>query len=179
MTITVSGNTYNYRDILRNMGGTFTDEKVWKFTDTLGPAERTYLKKLIGCVVTDDAKAEPAEDFMARVAQKTERRGRTAIYGDDTTYFNHFAERDPLAFFGFSSVSALLDYIDAIPSAVKNDKRRNDAWITDAERRQFTKTNSMEHAFQLAKDGWKEGADKAAQIAEIISAEHATVSGGR
>lgn len=184
-TVTVSGNTYNYRDILKQKGFKFDgDDKTWSYHGELPSRDIDYLRKLIGCMVNIDKSTSPApintEEWLRQIRAKHPEpvqhgNKRGAIYGDDETYFNHFCEKNPAAFFGFSSVAEMLKYIDDIPTSVINDHSRNDGWERDSNALRFTATRDMKHAFELAKDGWKEGTEKAAKIAEIISSENPNV----
>ena len=97
------------------------------------------------------------------------RNDNTPIYGDDQRYFNYFKDQNPLAFFGFSSLSKMVDYVEAIP----RDKRTGDR---DAgyEPGEWAGTPDMPAALKLARHGWAQGVENAQEIIELLGVQHAT-----
>lgn len=182
--ITVSGNTYNYRETLRDMGGTFDEtRKIWVFPDSLPPHRIEYLKKMVGVIVTTSA-----ESLMDRVDRTVTTRfmhsGKPNIYGDDQSYLNTVFEQNPRCYFGFSNLEALTRYIEAIPESVQQSRRRSAAWETDMP--DWRGTRSMSEAIDTARNGWKSGVEQASEILELLESEHAqrrqrlhSVAGGR
>ena len=176
--IIVSGQTFNYRDTLKNLGGKWdANSRVWNFPDTLSVRDINYIKQMIGVSVSG-VQPETPEQTYARIEHKLSGSGaaepiRTDVFGDDDEYFNYFEQQDPYAFFGFSNLEQCIKYIEEIPSDVKRDHRRYDAWKTDAEHIGFSKTRNMEHAIDLARNGWQEGINKAAEVMEIIGGDNA------
>lgn len=93
----------------------------------------------------------------------------TAIYGNDQTFFNAFNVKNPVAFFGFSSLFSLVNYVENIPLEQQNRTIAFSKNYVD-----FTKTRNMIEAIDLAKNGWSEGIEQAKEISELISMETAT-----
>lgn len=181
MTITVSGQTYNYREALKGMGGKFDGStKTWSFPDSLSPRDLNYIKQMVGVYVSKSAQPETPEQTFDRLASRTvERSGPIKIYGDDQTYLNYFAEKNPITFFGFSNLNAFVTYVE---NARPNPNHA--AWAP--EQNSFHGSYNMAQAIRYARDGWKEGIEKAKEILEYLNTDHAQmrkrsygVAGGR
>lgn len=165
MTIIVSGTTFNYREALKDMGGKFDgDARRWIFPDTLPERHIATIRRMVGVVIRIPQTAQETAQPVAT------RDGKTYERGDDMTYLNYFAEKNPVSFFGFSSLSALTDYIEAIPKSVADDDRRNMAWTMT---NNFAGTSTVGQAIKLARNGWTDGVEKAKEIAECITSEYA------
>lgn len=175
MPYIVSGDTYNYREELKSMGGKFNG-KTWEFPESINIRDLNYIRRMNGVHIQTPTSA------MEAAERKTI--GRTQMHGDDNQFYNAFLDKDPTAFFGFSSLFKLLKYVDDIPDRVKNDQSRNSGWHSQPAN--WYGTRSMEETMNLARNGWREGVEKAKEISEIISTEHAqgkrreySVAGGR
>jgi len=180
VTITVSGQTYNYREALKGMGGKFDGStKTWSFPDSLSPRDINYIKQMVGVYVSKSTQPETPEQTFDRINERlggaaiVRRENFTDFFGDDDEYFNYFAQSDPAAFFGFSNLEQCIKYIEQIPSEVHRDRRRYDGWKTDAKHIEFSKTRDMNHAIDLARNGWQDGNNKAAEVMEIIGGSNA------
>lgn len=183
--IIVTGKTFEHRDTLKQLRGRFTNNR-WEF-DYLTKENIERLKSLTGCIVTntnsfasggtykpatlDDAidtfinafhSIGSLENNSASVISNC----TTAIYGNDERYFNYFKDKNPRAFFGFSSLFDMIEYIEKIPAHM-----RENGWERDNE--YFTATPSMDAAIQLARNGWSEGIDTARELADMLTADHA------
>lgn len=91
----------------------------------------------------------------------------SAIYGDDPQWINAFKNQNPRAHFGFSSLGAMVDYLEALPA----DRRRSSGW--DHGDARWRGTSSMSEALRLAREGWPEGIENAGQIVEALDVAHA------
>lgn len=181
-TTTLTGNTFPHRDRLKQLGGRWdASARNWQF-DWLSPSDLAELKNLPGCVVAAPTEPSPrprrtvddAVELIDRIERRTEHaeHGTTEprVYGDDQRYLNYFKDKNPLSFFGFSSVGAMVDFIERIPREKRTGARdegfetRNTTW---------TGTPSMSAAIDLARNGWQKGADDAARVLETLDVEHA------
>lgn len=106
--------------------------------------------------IIDDDLAGLLDQVFAVIPKRAS--GKSKIYGDDETYHNYFAPQNPVSFFGFSTLDRLIDYVEGL---LPGDFS---AWATGQRNVQFTGTASMSEAIALARDGWQEGADAAAEV---------------
>lgn len=186
--ITVTGNTFEHRERFKRLNGQWdADARAWQFFH-LTPAQITELRGLPGCAVSEPKQRPPQPipaavprerniDTFASIAVLIQNRNSqgvdskfdTKIYGDDQTYFNHFKDKNPAAYFGFSSLQSFADYIATIPL----EKQRNGFNQDDFEDC-FCLSRNMPHALRIARDGWKEGIEEAAEILQIFNVEHPT-----
>lgn len=175
--LAITGQTWRYRDELKNMGGRWNgDARRWEIEK---PTTRTreLLAGMVGCVVSEEASApefkpEIGEDWAGlatlRPAKLETPERKSNIYGDDPRYHNYFAPKNPLAFFGFSSLSAFTDYVESVPA----DKSQT-AWSQDTHQREFTATDSITEAIDLARNGWLDMIELANDIANKLETAHA------
>jgi hypothetical protein len=191
--VRVTGKTFQHKERLKQLGGLWdAADSCWRF-NWIKPRELAELKNLVGCTVVDE-KPEPytppapiekpssdplqgAYDTIERVLEKRNNeefdgRHRTNIYGDDQTYFNYFKDKNPIAFFGFSNLSEMIKYIEAIPDAKKSGAR--DQGFSNDMGTKWRGSASMSEAIQIARDGWKDGSDKAASVLEFLNLDSAT-----
>lgn len=91
----------------------------------------------------------------------------TRIIGDDDRFLGHFVDQRPSVYAGFSSLSAMMSYVESIPKHA----RRAGAWNNDNEK--FYGSRSVSHAMQIARDGWQEGVQNARKVADSISISQA------
>lgn len=68
--------------------------------------------------------------------------------GNDETYRHHFAESDPVIFWGFDGLSAFVDHVASLERA---PSPRDKAWAGKPE---FTGTASFAEAIEIARTGW-------------------------
>lgn len=110
----------------------------------------------------------------------------TNLHGDSVEYLNYFADKRPIAYFGFSSFSKLINYVENIPEEIANDDRNdcNQGWRTWPDG--WAGTADMSEALDLARNGWPEGASVAREIMALLTAPNAlqrrrkySMSGGR
>ena len=187
-SVKLTGNTFPYRDRLKQLGGLWSAaDKCWRF-DWVTQKDIDALKMLPGCVIVED-KPQPrptptqpgnplqgASDLIDRVIQQLDEKDYTSdrkslTYGDDQTYFNYFRDKNPAAFFGFSSLNELIKYVESIPPE-KTTGERDAGYETDDPK--WYGSADMKEAMQIARDGWKDGSDKAADILEFLNLENAT-----
>lgn len=149
----VSGNTFPHRETLKGFGGRWNSEtKTW----TVPSAARSVVKTLSGVVVRDAA----TETKTTLVIPQT-------IMGDSTEYLNTFGKSTNFA--GFSSIRAMVDFIENIPASIKDaGYNRGTAWKHNEN---FKGTATMEEAIDLALNGWRDGIHQARDIAERIAAK--------
>lgn len=96
----------------------------------------------------------------------------TGVYGDDETYLNYFAHKDPLAFYGFSSLDAMIEEMENFnKSGIRSGDDRAVGWSNGPS--SFYGTKTFDEALQLAKFGWSEGAELADEISQTMTAERA------
>lgn len=181
--ITATGKTFEHRDTIRDLGGWWNgSQKCWQF-DSLTASQIARLRGLVGVIVTDHGPsiAEPISGPGATVTVDdngpvvfgrhvsrgtTDTRRKSIIYGDDPTYHNHFADQNPITFFGFSSLGAMVDFLDGQPWAVKNDPRRAGWRDNDTT---WSGGLTMAEALRMGREGWPEGAEMAAAVAEYLT----------
>lgn len=176
--INVSGKTWNHKERLKELGGVWNDDiKQWSFYK-LSASELAELKSMPGCMVTEATKpaSRPAVEPFSFSSLAAPDRGRdggfqTAFYGNDKEYFNYFKDKNPAAFFGFTSLRKFADFIEQIPKEVQNDSRRNSAWCGASG--SFYGTRDMQESINLARNGWIEGVELASKLASMITIEHA------
>lgn len=187
-SVRVTGNTFQYRDRFKQLGGLWSaDAKCWRF-DWVTQKDIDALKTLPGCMVIEDKPKPPeprptpaqplqgAIDLIDRVVQQLDEKEyssdrQTLKYGDDPTYFNYFRDKNPIAFFGFSSLGELIKYVENIPPEHRMGER-DAGYETDDPK--WSGSADMSEAIQIARDGWNDGSDKAAEILEFLNLDNAT-----
>lgn len=179
--ITVTGRTFDHRELLLRHGGRWNNaDRNWQF-DHLSASQIATFRSTVGLVVVetastaDDIGNMPRDEFDRLLANligdKSTRpinNQRSNLYGDDPTYHNHFADQNPSAFFGFSSLAAFTDYVDGQPLHVTRDPGRT-GWDTDVLSQAFSGTASMSEAVKIARQGWGEGVDRALDMIDRLS----------
>lgn len=181
--ITITGDTFRHRDYLKSIGARWdADAKAWTHRRP-SDADRAAIAAL-GLVMGGKSRPTPpmpgtgpqpaaGEPVARRLTLPPAGQQRvTPEHGNDMTYRGHFATKDTLAFFGFATLTDHVDFVRQIPDSVACDKHdnRNVAWDVP---RSFAGTNTMQEALDLADNGWQEGSDKAAEVLEILSTDHA------
>lgn len=191
--ITVTGRTFDHRDRLKQLGGVWnSDEKNWIFYNSITPKELAELKNLPGCLVTDskERKPEPLPPIPIGDASEDETDDDSDIltkllggdvpdrpcigdepsivHGDDERYLNHFKDKNPTAFFGFSSINEMCKFVESIPLS-KRTGAQDGGWV---EPEKWTGTRDMNHAIDLARNGWSKGTENAAKILDMFNVEH-------
>lgn len=185
MAVRVTGNTFDHRERLKQLGGRWdAAAKNWIF-EYPRPKDVAELKNLPGCLVVEAAD-EPTPsvpdgtpsidddpvDWMKKIAErhaeknKKDGNTKTVIYGDDQTYFNYFQSKNPLSFFGFSTLSEMVKFIEKIPARFQEvgwEKSGGD-WYG---------TRDMKQALEIARNGWSDGVKKAAELLEYLNLENA------
>lgn len=184
MTILVTGRTFEHRDKLSNMGGWFNRaQKRWEF-EYLTATDRQTLSKLVGCIVSETNEPTVSPDstdddgwlsgILARFSGgKREQNSKpSTMFGDDATWHNHFADQNPTAFFGFSTLGHFIDYIEGLPADQRTDDRRQ-GWANGNE--PFHGSASMSEALDLARNGWQEGLTAALEVMERLALDNPRV----
>lgn len=183
-TYRLTGNTYPHRERLKELRGLYDGTaKNWRF-DGLKPAQISKLSNIVGCMLVkdDDAREAPepydAGDFITRIDAKQNEPQFTAdrksvIYGDDQTYFNYFKDKNPKSFFGFSSLSEMVKFIEAIPRE-KRSGDRDQGFTKGGMGSKWCGSADMSEAIDLANNGWAAGTENAAQVLEFLDLENAT-----
>lgn len=164
-TVSVTGRTFEHRDLLRSLGGRFDkDARQWLF-DRLTDIQLDRLRSLVGCVTNDP----PPQSFSFTALDIPRRAGNSpsAIYGDDPTWHNHFADQNPSAFFGFTSLGRMIDYLDRIAPAQQHDSARA-GWERD-DGDGWRGSRSMADAIRLAREGWSDGLEAALAASDRLS----------
>ena len=138
---------------------------------------------IMGRIVKQMLNDQEARDFGNQEFRDI--RETAAIHGNDETWLGQFKKR-PTAFFGFASFADMCDFVEATPEEIKSERydNRNSGWRTgDAE---WAGSANMQHALKLARNGWRDGVEKAKRAAEVIEGDHAQarqrvhgVAGGR
>lgn len=168
------------RDRLKQWGGSWHDQhKHWEFY-SLNSKQRFELSQCVGIIVTEPQEQSEEQDDSDKLLHEllwgsddpelADGDCRSNIYGDDLTWFNYFAGKNPIVFFGFSSLAAMTKFVKSIPLE-KRQGRRADGWKeTDLE---WIGTDNMNHALKLARDGWPDGVEMANEIVERLLGQHA------
>lgn len=194
MSVTVSGRTFDHRELLKSLRGQWNNNtRVWTFDHYLSPADLARLRSLPGVVVVEHKRPattwEPAKptpsfreaispDQLARVdawvrrnrhllADEDEtfiRPKRPQIIGDDPTYFNYFADKNPIAYFGFSSLDVFIDHVERLRRPDNTGGTCDVGWSTEKPRQIVTDTPDMAAAIRLAREGWTAGLGLAEQF---------------
>lgn len=163
--IIISGRTFEHRQHLKELGARWdNDNKQW-FMNYCTLAKMSELEKMVGVIIRHvgiDLGTEEEKEPVTVV-------GNTALYGDDFQYLNYFKDKNPLAFFGFSSLQKMIDYINSI-----KPEFRKTGWSRETRYQEWAGTASMSEAIDLALNGWQHGADQARALAERMSVEHAS-----
>lgn len=121
-----------------------------------------------GVIVTDHP---DIADYTTPVPQRPEFRGIQVVHNADRQWQNHFADQNPIAFFGFDSLDAIVRYVKGIPQSIIVDNDRNDAWYKDGGN--WTGTADMQEALELATKGWPEGVKLVEMIIERLTGQNA------
>lgn len=172
--IVVSGNTFEHRNTIKGYGARWDgNRKVWLINDKVDVSK---LRQIPGIVVTSDDTEPTPDDHIAPVAPAAEPvkpvrvEKYTTIYGDDETHYGAFDTSDDAdAFYGFSSLSEMIKFIDVLPWNSWTGGRRS-AWRVDGDHARWTGTDSLPHAIRLAHD-WQEGVEQAERIRDMIEAD--------
>lgn len=148
--IIVTGNTFGHRDLLKAMGGRWNNaDRNWQFS-YLSDDQIEQLRAMVGVfVVTSKLPSWMTEEDDTPEAP----RPPTQQFGDDQSFFNYFEDQNPTAFFGFSSLHAFADFVEALPRPGINDI----GWKTDEKYVAFSGTDDMAQALDLARNGWTDG----------------------
>lgn len=209
----IIGKTFPHRDTLKALGAKWNDAgKFWTVEDT-DESAIAAIRNISGVFVTADDKPGAADPFpkavepteatkpidwetiIAKIEKKIDelpaveieakREGKTTFYGSSRQHYNTFAEKNPITYAGFNSFPEMLDFIEAIPTAIQRDERdnRNSAWESGSS---FTGTQNMAEAIRIGREGWKKGVRMANEAMEVIHADNAVtrqrtygVAGGR
>lgn len=162
-----TGQTFPHKEEIKSLGGEWDNSsKRWFFRQPTD-AIRNALKTMIGVMVVEsetpnEPEHEPAkwlQQILDRVSDTDNPRpltrvGSTAVYGDDDRFLNYFADQNPTAHFGFSSLRKLVEHVASIDEH-KLPNNRNHGW--DKTLAKWCGTPNMKAALKLASEGWSEG----------------------
>ena len=158
--ITASGQTFQHRDTLKGLRGRWDAAgNCWRF-DYLTAGQLATLRGLVGVVVSEAPQELAGDDDDKPCCPRN--RAPTLIIGDDPTYLNHFADKNPIVYFGFSSLSAFVDHVGALKRPINNGWTCDAGWHGDED---YTGTASFDEAVSLARHGWTEGFGLARRLA--------------
>lgn len=191
MIIINGPSTFEWRDHLRDAGGIWNAAlRRWEFS---GMDQETIAiwRNRPGIVVITGAEGKPVprpQSIAHQTFTQYHRRtiDRTNIFGDDPTYFNYFADQNPISYFGFSGLNMLMGFVDHMPKDIIEDytNDRNNPW--KEHRPEWYASDDMQHALSIARNGWKEGVALADELREKMVADHAqekrrkySIAGGR
>lgn len=185
MTVRVTGNTFDHRERLKQLGGRWdAAAKNWIF-EYPRPKDVAELKNLPGCLVVDAAD-EPTPSVPLGVQPRPRLLNNSDFshlservrIGDDMTYLEYFRTKDPIVFFGFSSFGKFIDYVENLKRPKNENHYCDVGWTVTKE---YSGTSNMEEAIYLARNGWLDGLG----IMDMLSAQKAmrkhrikTVAGG-
>lgn len=155
--IIVTGRTFDHRELLHRMGGKWNAARKGWIIQEATAGNLQQLRQTVGLIVSEIANDPGPESIM---------HGRTACYGDDVSYLNHFAPQNPRAFFGFSSLAKLVRYIEGLPAHFALDRERN-GWAQGGAAN--VGCDSMSEALAIARKGWPEGASAASRVIEQLT----------
>lgn len=173
--ISIVGKTFEHREYLKRIGAKWDGtEKRW----TLADADDAIRNELVCRGLTlrgtgrDVPGKGPQPDMPAEPVSRVPPTIPGPDYGDDLTYRERFSSRQTLAYFGFSSLAAHIDYVRNLPANISEDNRdsRNIGWRHNSK---FSGTEDMQQALSLATDGWQQGVENAAAVLEMLTAGHA------
>lgn len=208
MTIRITGNTFSRKEEFKDFGGAWNgDLKAWEFRDGTN-VDRW--RGIPGLVITGpEPKPAPEREPRKERKPRPEREDddewlkrfqqfrhdqdhpphgtqAPAVHGNDITYLNAFTPKNPPMFAGFASFPDLIEFVEAIPASISEQRsqNRNTGWTEG--RAEWAGTSSMPAAIDLARNGWRKGTGLALEAGEIITGDHATqrvrhyaVAGGR
>lgn len=103
----------------------------------------------------------------ARPLAPTTMLGDTIMLGNCDRFYNRFKGQNPLLHMGFDSLADLIEYIETYGAK----DTATSAYSRAPENCQFSGTPSMDHAMQLATDGWQHGADKIAEYIDMLNVD--------
>lgn len=148
----VTGKTWGYRDEFKELGGRWNhNDRHWEFYYPT-PAVIKYLKGLIGVVISgnNDTVQPRHQPYQAPAPIPT----NDVRIGDDMTYYNYFLVQNPMVFFGFSSLRKFAEHVESLERPTNRGGTCDVGWVT---KEKYTGTKSLNHAVDLAKNGWVDG----------------------
>ncbi len=157
--ITVTGRTFDHRDLLKSMGGRWNNaDRNWQFA-SMTQAQIARLAIIPGVFVTGTPTPARVATWLSwNEPEQPTVRPPTQMFGNDPSFFNYFEDQDPTAFFGFSSLRAFADYVASLKRASDDDQHRSAVgWKDDDQYIAFAGTDNMAHALDLARNGWMDG----------------------
>ena len=197
MTIKISGDTFTLREKIKSIGGLWNGvDRVWTLPDYTPEHKLNEIRNMPGIVIKmpdgqmlmpgkverptpkpvvedDDLSGMVAAILRGYDAKRPKRdysHQKTQFVGSDQQWFGTFRVQNPMLFAGFSSLNEMLDYVEAIPERCRIGGRAA-GWETGGS--DWVGTSSMREALSLARNGWREGADKAKEAAEVLETDHA------
>jgi len=182
--IIVTGRTFEHRDKLINMGGRWSNtDHHWQFTH-LTHTQVATLRGLVGLMVVEPARRDPMAILAGWLAELDDDqdartvRNDPVIVGDDTTYYNHFADQDPVAYIGFSSLGAFVDHVANLPRPDNRNRTCDIGWTAKPG---YAGTASLDEALKIARTGWTDGLGMMEQLLApepVSKRRRRTVAGG-
>jgi hypothetical protein len=176
--ITLTGRTWDHRNVIREMGGRWNgNERVWQFYH-LSDEQRTAISQMVG--VTINETISPARwDWADELIDIRHIPSGNVRIGDDMTYLNHFADATPNVFGGFSSLSKFIDHVEALDVP---DNRNGTCDIGWTAKPGYAGTRHMTEAIYTARNGWTDGLGLASSLLApdpVKKRRQRAVAGGR
>lgn len=138
----ISGRTWDHRALFREWDGRWDNtNQRWEISG-LTDVHLARLATMPGVMVTEVA------------PRATAIRTDPIIIGDDETHYNRFVDKDPIVFFGFSSLAKFCDYVESLDRPPNTGGTCDIGWSTNEERRYVCATENMQEALGLARNGW-------------------------
>lgn len=155
--IIVTGKTFEHRDTLIKLGGRWNNaDRNWQF-DHLADIQVRILRSLVGLIVVEQTRRPAWLDDDNPFDHDREAgpvRDDPVMVGDDPTYFNHFADQDPVAFIGFTSLGAFADHVAGLKRPDNNNRTCDIGWTAKPG---YAGTSSLIEAIDIARTGWTDG----------------------
>lgn len=159
MTVRVTGNTFDHRERLKQLGGRWDPAaKNWVF-DYASPKDVAELKNLPGClVIGGDDKPQQiigiTNPYRLLHDKDFPHLSEPIKIGDDMTYYNYFKTQNPIVFFGFSTFDKFILHVESLKRPENKNGLCDVGWTVE---NNYAGTHSMEEAINLAKNGWLDG----------------------
>lgn len=164
MTTYITGHTYPYRERLKQLGARWDgDEKRWSIWK-LSASELAELRASPGLQVISDA-PKPQRSSITPAAALLHPPSNPVQIGDDMTYYNYFCVKNPIAYFGFSSLPRFVEHVASLERPENHKNYLCDVgWTVD---REYSGTDNLEQAINIARNGWIDGLGMMEQLLTV------------
>lgn len=156
--VKILGRTFEHKEALKLAGVKWdAQERVW--SGIVGDYTYAHLMQLVGIQVIRTNAPQERPTPLSLQDEKPEPiiSSEPYLYGDDMTYHGYFAGDDPVAFGGFSSLDAFVDYVAALQRPPNEAPYSDRGWRVNDDRTEFTGTVTLDDAIQIARTGWLDG----------------------